>query len=358
MSFAVGTLGLDSASLNTAADATTAFTDGARFWFRYSAGGGNTSSNSAFKLCKTGEIANLIHHGFDFIANSEWGAARVEQGSAAGTQDGTSDLAFWKSRGLAKGASIYPSWDVANDTSKYPGVQAYLAAYNKALGGYYHADGLYAPIPALVHFGKLGVIKHGWIPESPAASVTDVPLSSLGLFSTAELKAMAPANSTWDLWQPTKAQMPYAIRYIQHLIAPAGLTSVIWQDGNHWFPGGAADEDVIVVSGPLGSQREALAAITPPHPGGTLTTNPTWNAKITTNAAMNAAQRLVDIEIKVGAIAHHLGAVAATGPVTASDPAWAALISHDGARMTAAQRLVDVERLLNAVADKLGVTVT
>src|SRR6266536_803380 len=84
---------------------------GAKFVIRYSAGAGNNRRDTQWKLCGKDELRHLVAAGYDVIANSEWSASRVTEGAAAGTADGAADLAFWKARGLAKGASIYVSWD-------------------------------------------------------------------------------------------------------------------------------------------------------------------------------------------------------------------------------------------------------
>src|SRR6266496_4106576 len=77
---------------------------GAKFVIRYSAGAGNDRRGTQWKLCGTDELRRLLAAGYDVIANSEWSASRVTEGAAAGTADGAADLAFWKARGLAKGA--------------------------------------------------------------------------------------------------------------------------------------------------------------------------------------------------------------------------------------------------------------
>lgn len=256
MVLAVGTLGLDSASLDTAANLGTAKASGAKYWLRYSAGAGNGQPGTAFKLTGTGEIANLTRNGVDFIANSEWYEARCEEGYNAGHADGVADLGFWKGRGLARGASIYISWDVAPDPTKYGGVAEYYRGYRDGLGSYYLADGGYMGIPALVHFSQIGVIKHGWIPEASSWSVPNEPIPG---------DYAPPAHTSWDLWQPTHSQMGPAIKYLQGKLAGHKLVSCIWQDRNKWF-GTAADENVIVIAGPLGSQMEAAGHVPPPPP--------------------------------------------------------------------------------------------
>jgi hypothetical protein len=247
--------GLDSASLDAIGNAATAHAQGVRFWCRYSAGVGNSNPKSQFKLTKPGEINALVGRGIDFVANSEWYENRCTEGAAAGKADGTADLAFWKSRGLARGASIYISWDTAPQSSQYNAVEAYIRAYNAALGGYYKADGLYAGIPALIEMSRRGVIRHGWIPSAASWSVARQNLKDLGI-------SAPPAVTTWNLWQPTPSQVVPAIAYLLKKLAGDKLVSCIWQTGNHRF-GGGADENITILAGPLGSHREAQAAGSP-----------------------------------------------------------------------------------------------
>lgn len=251
--FAVRTLGLDSAGLNAVANAPAARAAGIVYWCRYSAGQGNTSTKSQFKLTRVGEIAGIAKAGIQFIANSEWYNNRVEEGTNAGHADGVADLAFWKSRGLARGASIYISWDVAPNPAKYGAVEQYLRAYNTALGGYYRADGLYAGIPALVHFSQIGLIKHGWVPSASSWSMPNVDIPDT---------FAPPAKTAWDLWFPTQSQVQPAITYLLGRLAGHKLVSCIWQDGNQRFNHGA-DDNVILLSGPLGSHQEAAAGVDP-----------------------------------------------------------------------------------------------
>lgn len=253
--FVSKTKGYDSASLDAVGNAATAHAQGARFWLRYSAGVGNSNPKSQFKLTKPGEIAALTARGFDFIANSEWYEARITEGAAAGKADGTADLAFWKSRGLARGASIYISWDKAPNSAQYNAVAAYLQAYNAALSGYYKGDGLYAGIPALIEMSRRGLIKHGWIPSAASWSVARQNLKNLGITAP-------PAVTTWDLWAPTASQVVPAIAYLLKKLAGDKLVSCIWQDGNYAFSKGA-DEDLVAIAGPLGSHLEAKAAGSP-----------------------------------------------------------------------------------------------
>lgn len=240
MTLTLGSLGLDSsgASLNER----DAYRQGSRFRLRYSAGAGNSQSATAWKLCKPGEIAAIVASGQDFIANSEWYEGRVTEGAAAGTADGAADLRFWEARGLARGATIYPSWDAAPDPSRYPAVLDYLGHYNQALQGQYRADGMYGGAAALAYLVAHAGLKHGWIPE--ATSWSGLP--------------------GW-YYQPTKAQLPETTAAVAKL-AP-GLSSIIWQNGNKWYNDGA-DENIIVLGpGNLGSHLQAGGAGPRPSDG-------------------------------------------------------------------------------------------
>lgn len=214
--------------------------DGAGFIIRYSAGAGNATSQVAWKLCQSNEIAQATAAGLDFVANSEWYATRVTEGAGAGTSDGLADLAFWKSRGLNKGSTIYVSWDAKPDPSKYNAVEAYLKAYRAALGGYYNSEGngLYAGTPALVEMLKRGAISKAWRSNASSWSNDGLPYqpatqtaSECQAFIAAALKA-CPAN--------------------------------IIQTGNYWY-GNNADEDLVVRS-PIGSHLENKPVPTPPKP--------------------------------------------------------------------------------------------
>ncbi|HJQ03500.1 MAG TPA: peptidoglycan-binding domain-containing protein [Jatrophihabitans sp.] len=239
MALSVGSFGLDSsgASLNEQ----DAYKLGSRFRIRYSSGAGNSQSATAWKLCKPGEIAAIIASGQDFIANSEWYESRVTEGAAAGAADGAADLKFWESRGYAKGATIYPSWDAAPDPAKYQAVVDYIGSYNQALQGQYRADGMYAGAAALAYMYSKAGIKHGWIPE--ATSWSNLP--------------------NW-YYQPTNAQLPETTAAVAKL-AP-GLTSIIWQDGNKWYNNGADENIIVLGAGNLGSHLQASGAAPAPGP--------------------------------------------------------------------------------------------
>jgi hypothetical protein len=226
---AVGDVGVDFSGANLAASRIRG--DGGKFMLRYSAGMGNTSPRSAFKLCKSGEIAAAVKAGMDFIANSEWYETRITEGAAAGKADGNADLAFWKSKGLNRGASIYVSWDADPLRSRWGAADAYLAAYNKALGGYYHVD-CYAGTAYLRHALAAGLIQYGWRPNAGSWSNDGLPYQ--------------PPNSGRGLIGRAQAATPAAI----------------WQTGNYWY-GKNADENILLRAH-VGSHLQAVQA--PPAP--------------------------------------------------------------------------------------------
>jgi hypothetical protein len=197
---------------------------------RYSAGVGNTHSDVQWKLCRPGEIAAAVAAGMDFIANSEWYESRVTEGAAAGRADGSADLAFWKSRGLHRGAAIYVSWDAAPVRAKWPQVDAYLAAYKTALSGYY-VVGAYAGTPYLRHALNAGVIRFGWRPNAGSWSDDGLPYQPAhqGRHNLAQAQGATPA--------------------------------AIWQTGNYWY-GKDADENLILRT-PCGSHLQAAQAPAP-----------------------------------------------------------------------------------------------
>lgn len=207
----------------------------AKFMLRYSAGMGFDAPKCQFKLCGHGEIAAAVKAGLGFIANSEFHESRVTEGAHAGAADGQADLHFWKVRGLAKGASIYCSWDDAPLHHLFDGVAAYLKAYNHALGGYYHVD-LYAGDDALREMRKRGLIRYGWRPNAGAWS----------------------NDPKGHFYQPPHHGLQLADKI--RSLSPAH----IWQNGNYWFHKGA-DENLILRI-PVGSHLEAKHGIPQPHP--------------------------------------------------------------------------------------------
>ncbi len=201
---------------------------GATFVVRYSAGVGNNVSATQWKLCGRSELHSLVGAGLDFIANSEWTEGRVEEGAAAGHADGLADLAFWQSRGLARTASIYVSWDRGQpNPGAHAAVAQYLAAYEAALGGYYHVD-LYAGDVAIAAMLHAHVIRYGW-------------------------RAMADSWSGDGSWYRPGNNWLNAAKQLATK-SPAHLV----QNGNVWY-GGQADENVVLRL-PVGSHLEALAA--------------------------------------------------------------------------------------------------
>jgi LysM repeat protein len=204
---------------------------GAKFIMRYSAGAASAPTHPshasvAWKLCGADELNQIVAAGYDFLANSEWTTGRITQGGAAGEEDGLADRKFWSHRGLARGASIYVSWDEAQPaTDKHGKVAEYLLAYQDALDGKYHAD-LYAGDVAISAMLDRGVIRYGWRAMSDA-------WSGNGSFFQ--------PGTNWKAVAQQVAQVSEA-----HL----------WQNGNAWFHGGA-DEDVILKL-PIGSHLEAL----------------------------------------------------------------------------------------------------
>ncbi|BBH70806.1 hypothetical protein ACTI_74910 [Actinoplanes sp. OR16] len=201
---------------------------GAKFVIRYSAGVGNTRHTTQWKLCGRDELHRLLRAGYDVIANSEWYESRVTEGAKAGTADGAADLAFWRERGLARGASIYVSWDEGQpDHHRHGRLAAYLAAYQRALNGHYHVD-LYAGDVAIADMRARGLIRYGW-------------------------RAMADAwSDNGHFFKPGADWRDHAAKVRQ--VSAAHL----WQNGNRWFEG-QADEDVILRL-PVGSHREAASA--------------------------------------------------------------------------------------------------
>ncbi len=243
MTYARGTYGLDSSDC---VDYASGVQSGSRFHFRYSAGEGRiTVPDTHFKLCQPGEIATIVAAGCDFVANMEWSEDTPTQGFEAGQRSGAADLEFWQSMGLNRGSSIYISWEPGNDGSLFGVVEQFIRGYNQELSGVYVADALYAGIPALKAFGRSGLIRHGWIPESTNAS--DIP------------------NDHGWIWKPTKAQLGPAMSYLDGLVDGSGLESIIWQNGNKWFPPKLnADEDIVLLGGPIGSHLEAAGLTATP----------------------------------------------------------------------------------------------
>jgi hypothetical protein len=198
--------------------------NGGRFVLRYSAGAASSPSHPRFedvkwKLITPAEFRALVGAGLDVIANSEWYETRVTEGRGAGQADGSADLALWRACGLAKGASIYVSWDSVPNRRHFDAVAEYLRAYRDALGGRYQVD-LYAGDPALAEMKRRGLIRYGWRPNADSWS------------------------GNGSFWQTNQIGRVSTVS-----------SAHIWQDGNYWF-GHDADENVILRL-PVGSHREA-----------------------------------------------------------------------------------------------------
>lgn len=241
MNLAPGDLGIDYSygrpSLSAAVKA------GAKFVLRYSAGAASAPSHpshsaNAGKLITPSEFRAILAAGLDIIANDEWYTTRITEGGTAGRQDGAAALALWRSCGLARGASIYVSWDAAVVSSRFASVAAYLVAYQKALAGYYLVD-MYAGTPALRDMLTRKAIRYGWRPNAGSWSNDGLPYQP---------NVSTPARRAALVAQALKA-------------TPAH----IWQTGNYWFDK-TADENILVRV-PVGSHREAATpAPTPPAP--------------------------------------------------------------------------------------------
>jgi hypothetical protein len=245
---APGDIGIDfSGASITAAQAKK---NGAKFLIRYSAGVGNNSTNTQWKLCKTGEIPAAEAAGIDFIANSEWYESRITEGHAAGVADGLADLNFWKSRGLAKGATIYVSWDATPSPGSFDAVAHYLKGYADSLGGYYEV-GLYAGTPALKEMLKRGVVTKTWRPNAGSWSDDGLP------------------------YQPDTSSPLKRANLVKAALAATPANFL--QTGNYWF-NKSADENVVLRS-PVGSHLEAKAANAKPAPKPVPTPDPTPRPK-------------------------------------------------------------------------------
>jgi hypothetical protein len=212
---------------------------GARFVLRYSAGaasdpGHPSHSANAGKLISPAEFKDILDASLDVIANDEWYASRISEGKAAGRADALAAARLWKACGLAKGSTIYVSWDTDPSLSKFASVGRYARAYRKALGGYYEA-GVYGGTGFLKWAFKQALIRFGWRPNAGSWSNDGLPYQ--------------PDTST--------ASKREALVKLALSKTPAH----IWQTGNYWV-GKSADEDLILRV-PVGSHLEALASLNP-----------------------------------------------------------------------------------------------
>lgn len=222
--------------------------DGAKFVIRYSAGAASDPHNgshadNAGKLITPAEFKALLHAGLDVIANDEWYESRVTEGYAAGKMDGKAATALWRSCGLAKGATVYCSWDAAPNAGQYRAVRRYLRGWKAGSGGYYVPD-LYGGTPVLRNLlSKVNPlrtvyrIRYGWRPNAGSWSSDGLP------------------------YQPdTKPAQRASLVVLAAKATPAH----IWQTGNYWFSK-SADENLIVRV-PVGSHRETLTVKPQPVP--------------------------------------------------------------------------------------------
>jgi hypothetical protein len=226
--------------------------DGARAVIRYSAGaatepGHSSHADNAGKLITPAEFKAILAAGLDVIANDEWYEDRVTEGYDAGIEDGRAATALWRSCGLAKGATVYCSWDAAPSSAKQGKVRRYLRGWSKGSGQYYRPD-LYGGTPVLrkLQRGSVGQyrIQFGWRPNAGSWSNDGLPYQ--------------PSTDTAAKRAALVAQ------------ALAATPAHIWQTGNYWFDK-SADENLIVRV-PVGSHLETLGAAKPdvgghaPHP--------------------------------------------------------------------------------------------
>lgn len=235
MTLKAGDLGIDYSGARP--DPADTKKNGAEFIIRYSAGAGNDQSATAWKLCGLNEIHAAVAAGLDVIANSEWYETRITEGAAAGKVDGAADLKFWKARGLAKGASIYVSWDTDPQQAHWPKADAYLTAYQKALGGYYHVD-CYAGTPYLKHAKAKGLIRFGWRPNAGSWSDDGLP------------------------YQPDTSTAAKRTALVKQALT--ATPAHIWQTGNYWFSK-QADENMLLRL-PVGSHLEQTVPTPNPKP--------------------------------------------------------------------------------------------
>ena len=216
---------------------------GAKAVIRYSAGAASNPAHAshkdnAGKLISPAEFKAILAAGLDVIANDEWYETRVTEGYSAGYADGKAAAALWRSCGLAKGATVYCSWDAA-PVGSYLRVRRYLRGWWDGAGHYYRPD-LYGGTPVLRALRRLPGyrISKGWRPNAGSWSNDGLPY--------------APNTTT----PAARAALVQRARNA----TPAS----IWQTGNYWFAK-TADENLIVRA-PVGSHLETVAAAKPVPP--------------------------------------------------------------------------------------------
>jgi hypothetical protein len=237
---APGDLGIDYSYARP--DLAVAVQDGAKFVIRYSAGVASDPTHVSYaknkgKLITPAEFQSILAAGLDVIANDEWYEIRMTEGYAAGHADGLAAAKLWKSCGLAKGATIYASWDALPARANWFKVGRYVRGFRAALAGYYDVDA-YAGTSFLRYAIRNLIIKFGWRPNAGTWSNDGLP------------------------YQPDTTTA--AKRAALVALAKGKTPAHIWQTGNYWF-GKAADEN-LVLRVPVGSHLEAVAAAKTPDP--------------------------------------------------------------------------------------------
>lgn len=217
---------------------------GARGVIRYSAGAASDPQHRSYaanagKLITPAEFRAILEAGLDVIANDEWYETRVTEGYDAGVQDGSAAAALWRSCGLARGATVYCSWDAAPSPVHYFRVRRYLRGWYDGAGQYYRPD-LYGGTPALhwLRRGRPGIftIRYGWRPNAGSWSNDGLP------------------------YQPSTRTPEERTALVAR--ARTATPAHVWQTGNYWF-GSDADEN-LVVRVPVGSHNDALEQQQPP----------------------------------------------------------------------------------------------
>jgi hypothetical protein len=212
---------------------------GAKGIIRYSAGLASTPGHPSYnlnrgKLITPGEFRDILAAGLDVVANDEWYENRVTEGYAAGLADAKAAAALWKSCGLAKGSTIYVSWDQFPAQANWLKVGRYVRGYRAGLAGYYEVDAYGGTGFLKWAIGK-GLVKYGWRPNAGDWSRDGLPYQ--------------PDTST--------ASKRAALVALALKKTPAHL----WQTGNYWFSK-SADEN-LVLRLPIGSHLETVAANRP-----------------------------------------------------------------------------------------------